>query len=151
VVSADPDTAGVIAPPPVIFAAALFAGWLIGWLVGPGGSPGFLRLPFRSWLGAILVLLSVALAGAAVVTMRRARTAVDPYRPSTALVIAGPYRYSRNPIYVGLMIFSLGVALLAGSIWMALLIIPAVVVLRLGVVAREEAYLGRKFGEEYQR
>jgi protein-S-isoprenylcysteine O-methyltransferase Ste14 len=142
-----PDTAGVIAPPPVIFAVALLLGWLIGWAV----PLPFLPPALAAWLGTILVVIALALAGAGTWTMRRARTAVDPYHPSTALVRTGPFKYSRNPLYVALTMLSLAVALFAGSLWMALLVIPALVVLRFGVVAREEAYLGRKFGDEYRR
>lgn len=144
---ARPDTAGVIAPPPVIFGVALLLGWLIGWAV----KLPFLPPPFARSLGTILAALALAVAGWGAWTMRRARTAVDPYHPSTALVRTGPFRYSRNPLYVALTMLSLAVALFAGSLWMALLVIPAVIVLRFGVVAREEAYLGRKFGDDYRR
>jgi protein-S-isoprenylcysteine O-methyltransferase Ste14 len=146
-----PDTAGVIAPPPLIFAAFLLVGWLIGWIIGPAGSPAFLQAAPVAWLGALLVVLALALGGSAVLTLRRGRTSVDPYQPTTALMRAGPFKYSRNPIYVGLMLLSVGLALLAGSAWMVLLVIPAAIILRVGVVAREEVYLERKFGDEYRR
>jgi protein-S-isoprenylcysteine O-methyltransferase Ste14 len=72
-------------------------------------------------------------------------------KPTTALVTEGPFRYSRNPIYVALTLLYVGVALLINALWILLLIVPAVLVLRYGVIAREEAYLARKFGDAYRQ
>ncbi len=140
------DTPGVLAPPPLIFAAALVLGALLDRVV---------RLPILPpglavWVGAVLVAAALVLAAASVREMRRARTAVDPYKPSAALVRTGPFARSRNPIYVALFLLSLGVALLANALWCVVLLVPAVIVLRRFVVAREEAYLERRFGEEYR-
>ncbi|CAH2599731.1 Isoprenylcysteine carboxylmethyltransferase family protein [Rhodovastum atsumiense] len=140
------DTAGVIAPPPLIMAAALLGGWLLG-LVLPVPS---LPRPLAGWIGSGAILLAFALAGAAVLTMRRAGTHVDPYHPSTALVRSGPFAVSRNPIYLALILLSLGIAVLLDLAWGVLLLIPAVLVLRFGVIAREEAYLERIFGDAYR-
>jgi protein-S-isoprenylcysteine O-methyltransferase Ste14 len=72
-------------------------------------------------------------------------------KPTTALVTKGPFRYSRNPIYVALTLLYLGVALLINPLWILLLVVPAVLVLRYGVIAREEAYLTRKFDDVYRQ
>jgi protein-S-isoprenylcysteine O-methyltransferase Ste14 len=72
-------------------------------------------------------------------------------KPTTALVTEGPFRYSRNPSYVALTLLYVGVALLINALWILLLVVPALVVLRYGVIAREEAYLTRKFGEAYRQ
>jgi protein-S-isoprenylcysteine O-methyltransferase Ste14 len=72
-------------------------------------------------------------------------------KPTTALVTKGPFRYSRNPIYVALTLLYLGVALLINALWILLLVVPAVLVLRYGVIAREEAYLTRKFDDVYRQ
>jgi protein-S-isoprenylcysteine O-methyltransferase Ste14 len=72
-------------------------------------------------------------------------------KPTTALVTEGPFRYSRNPIYVALTLLYVGVALLINALWILLLVVPAVLVLRYGVIAREEAYLTRKFGDAYRQ
>jgi protein-S-isoprenylcysteine O-methyltransferase Ste14 len=72
-------------------------------------------------------------------------------QPTTALVTVGPFRYSRNPIYMALTLLDVGVALLINALWILLLVIPAVLVLRYGVIAREEAYLTRKFGDAYRQ
>jgi protein-S-isoprenylcysteine O-methyltransferase Ste14 len=70
-------------------------------------------------------------------------------KPTTALVTEGPCRYSRNPLYVALTLLYLGVAFLVNALWILLLIVPVLVVIRYGIIAREEAYLTRKFGEAY--
>ena len=141
-----PDTPGVLAPPPLIFAAALGLGWLLQRLLPQPVLPP----AFAPWAGGVLIVAALGIAGAAVEEMRRARTAVDPYSPSTALVRTGPFARSRNPIYVGLILLALGIALLANALWCALLLLPAVAVLRRFVIAREEAYLERRFGEAYR-
>jgi protein-S-isoprenylcysteine O-methyltransferase Ste14 len=141
------DTPGVLAPPPLIFAAALVVGWLIDRVLP------FPILPagVARWAGAVLAFAALAIAAAAIREMRRVRTAVDPYTPSASLVRTGPFARSRNPIYVALFLLSLGLALLANALWCVLLLLPAVLVLRRFVVAREEAYLERRFGDEYRR
>lgn len=81
----------------------------------------------------------------------RARTSPLPMRPATTLVRSGPYRWTRNPMYLGMLLLYLGVALLFDVTW-ALLLVPAVVFLvgRL-VIRREERYLEAKFGDDYRR
>lgn len=141
-----PDTAGVLAPPPLIFAIALIAGWLLDRGVPLPILPGAVA----RWAGAVLIVAALVIAAAALREMRRARTAVDPYSPTTALVRSGPFARSRNPIYVALILLSLGLALLANALWCALLLLPAVIVLRRFVIAREETYLERRFGDDYR-
>jgi len=81
---------------------------------------------------------------------RRAGTTPNPTKPTTALVLRGPYRFTRNPMYLGFAALYLGVTLLVNSLW-PLLLFPAVVGLVQGrVIAREEAYLEAKFGNEYR-
>ena len=140
------DTPGILAPPPLIFAAALLLGWLLGLVVPVPALPAAIA----PWVGLVLVIAGMAIAIAALWAFRHARTAVDPYRPSTALVRSGPFARSRNPIYIALILLSLGLALLANVLWCVLLLPPAVAVLRRGVIAREEAYLERRFGDDYR-
>ncbi len=108
---------------------------------GPGGGAA----------GAALVASAAGLAGSAIATLRRAGTEVDPGRPTTSLVVAGPYRFSRNPIYVAFTLLGLGVAALANAAWVALAVLGALLVVRRGVVEREERYLDRRFGADYGR
>ena len=75
---------------------------------------------------------------------------MHPSKPALALVDAGPFRFSRNPLYVGLTLMYAGLALLIPALWPLLLLIPVLAVLSWGVVRREERYLERKFGEGYR-
>lgn len=98
----------------------------------------------------------MALCGIAVVAwsfhaMRRSGTPVNPYKPTAAIVSDGPYRFSRNPIYVGNAIFYVGLALTINTLWLFLLLPVLIAILRFGVIAREERYLEQKFGEDYFR
>ena len=100
-------------------------------------------------IGFAVAAIGVAIAISAVVQFRRARTSVRPDRPSTAILSTGPYRYSRNPIYLGMFVVVAGLAVALDSLWQFAALAVLYRVLRWGVVAREEAYLTRKFGDAY--
>ena len=70
--------------------------------------------------------------------------------PTTAIVEAGPYRFTRNPIYLGMFLGLVGLAIGFDSLWLLATLVPFALVIRYGVVAREEAYLERKFGDAYR-
>jgi protein-S-isoprenylcysteine O-methyltransferase Ste14 len=140
------DTAGVVIRPPVLFLICLVAGLLLEWVLPPAR----FESPWLWALGLVLIAGGAALVITAAQYFRRAGTSVPTWRPTTALVPTGPYRFTRNPIYIGLSAIYLGIAALAGSLWIALLVVPALLVLHFGVVLREEAYLERRFGEEYR-
>jgi protein-S-isoprenylcysteine O-methyltransferase Ste14 len=140
-----PDNAGVVAPPPLIYAGALVAGLLAKALF----PVGFLPATVERALGLPLIGSGLVLVLASLRTMHRAGTDVRPDKPTTSLVIEGPYRYTRNPIYLGLTLVYGGIAALANSLWAALLLPFVLVVMRRGVIDREEHYLERLFGEEY--
>ena len=81
--------------------------------------------------------------------MRLAETTASPYKATSQLTTAGPFRYSRNPIYVAMTAAYLGIALLANSIWLLLLLVPLLLVMQFGVIHREERHLAARFGEAY--
>lgn len=138
------DTAGVIAPPPLIYLLPLVAGLLLDRWAPIGGVPSG---PAR--LVGTLCLAGFAIAVFALVAFRRAGTRPEPWKPTTALVTAGPYRFTRNPMYLGFTLLYLGLALWFGGYW-TLLLLPLVLLLMVrGVIQREEAYLSRLFGAEY--
>ncbi len=139
------DVAGVPVPPPLIFVAGLAAGG-VAELVRSTSGPAW---PISATIGAVGVLAWLALDGMASLRFKRAGTPVIPFKPTTALVVDGPYRMSRNPIYLGMAALYVGLAFLLGLMW-ALLFLPFVLVAidRL-IIAREEPYLERKFGQEY--
>lgn len=95
-------------------------------------------------------ILGRAAIGAALRAFRAAGTHVEVYLPATALVTTGPYRLTRNPIYLGMTCAYLGAGLIAGSLWIVVLVIPVLGIIHFGVVLREEEYLSGKFGDRYQ-
>ncbi len=144
------DYADVAVKPPILFAGALLLGGVLSWLmpIGPGlGSANWRALA----AGGALALVGLAIGGLAVRQFRSAGTSVVPGEPSTVLLESGPYRYTRNPIYIGFILIYFGVAIMATSAWMLLLLVPVLIVLQRGVVEREEAYLIEKFGEAYRK
>jgi len=143
------DNPGVIAPPPLLFGGALALGLALdfGLVRVSTGLPSPLRLVAAA---ALLAAAAVLLAGA-LVRFHRAGTAVEPWRPSTALVTDGVYRFTRNPIYLALAFLYGALALAADSAVSLLLLPPLLAVMQAGVIAREERYLEAKFGEEYRR
>ncbi|MGH6951475.1 MAG: methyltransferase family protein [Vitreimonas sp.] len=143
-----PDTAGVVAPPPLIALAAIACAALLEWLAPIGWIAG--APPFARWLvGGALVLGAISLIAAAILRFTRAGTAVQTHAPSTALVTSGVYGVMRNPIYVGFFCLLLGIALLAAWDWLVLLAFIVMGIIHWGVVRREERYLSAKFGEAY--
>ncbi|HEU4570043.1 MAG TPA: isoprenylcysteine carboxylmethyltransferase family protein [Gemmatimonadales bacterium] len=139
------DIPRVAAPPPLLYGVPLLAG-----LAAEHFHPApFLPPRLTAPLGLGLVLVGM-IGFAAIAAFRRAHTSPNPWRPSAALVTGGPYRLTRNPMYVGLTALSLGVTCWVNS-WWPLLPLPVVlVVMDLGVIRREEAYLERTFGEAYR-
>ncbi len=145
------DTAGVIAPPPLIALAALVAGVAADWLWPLNVLGSTLGWPMRIAIGVPLVLGGGVLAVAAERAFKRVGTNVPPWRPALALATSGPYAYIRNPMYVGLILLLAGIAAALASDWLVILLVPTALVLHFGVVRREERYLEAKFGEDYRR
>lgn len=141
------DTPGIIAPPPLIYAAGL-AGGLLFHAALPLHVPSS---TFAAVLGLCLIGTGVLLAAAGFRAMSRVGTHVDPFKPTTALATDGPFRFTRNPLYLSLTLLYGGIALFANLPW-AILFLPIVLlIMRRGVINREERYLEQKFGEAYLR
>jgi protein-S-isoprenylcysteine O-methyltransferase Ste14 len=140
------DRPNVVVHPPIALALALLAGFALQWLY-----PVFFlaNSPARSWIGGFIFALGFALALWAVITFRKAGTPIPTFRPTSAIVSEGPYRYSRNPIYVGMFLGLAGLAIGYNNLWLLLMLAPFALVIRYGVVAREEEYLAQKFGASY--
>ena len=140
------DSPGVIAFPPLIYGGTLLVGLLLHVLVPIGRLPA---LPARL-SGAILFLGSGALAAWAQNAMRRAGTNIRPDQPSTTIVIDGPFRFTRNPLYMAATGLYAGAALLIDAVWPLVLLAPMLMIIEWGVVHREERYLEAKFGDTYR-
>ena len=140
------DNPGTIVRPPIALLIAFVAGLVLEWLQPLPFVPS--RLPLI-WIGALLFVAGFALLIWAFRSFREAGTNVQTSEPTTAIVERGPYGFSRNPIYVGMFLALSGLAVGINSLWVLAMLVPFYLVIRYGVVAREEAYLERKFGGVY--
>ena len=147
------ETAGVVVRPPLLAVGALGLALMIDALRPlPLASAGVVLDPvLRLALGAAVIGLGLLLAGWAVGRFRAAGTDVPTWKPSSALVEQGPYRWSRNPIYAGMLAILAGLGVMINSLWLLGMLLPVWAVLRYGVIAREERYLERLFGADYRR
>lgn len=141
----DKRGAGVRFPPPLIVLALVAGGYLLHRL-----------LPFpvgdASWrwiVGAGSIALGLAIILTALLQFKRAQTPVEPWQPTTTIIRHGPYRYSRNPIYLAFCIATVGIGLCLNSWWIIAALLPLVYLLQRLVIRREEAYLEARFGQAY--
>ncbi len=142
------DKPGVIAPPPLIYAGGLAAGLLLHRLLPVKillRSPRSIPLT----LGSASISLALTLLISGFRQMRNANTNVNPEHPATTIVTEGPFRFTRNPLYLGLALLYTGISLIVNSLWPLLLLPTVLLLMRIGVIAREERYLERKFGTQY--
>ena len=137
----DDDNPRVFVPPPLIFGGLIVVGLLID---GERGVPGTMQLS-----AVVLVLIGLALIALALGLFRISKTRAEPWQPTRALVARGIYRFTRNPMYLGMAIISLALALLFASVFAAILTLVATIIIDRAVIKREEAYLARRFGEDY--
>ena len=141
------DRSNAVVRPPVALALAFLVGLAADWLYPlpfvPRAVPGV-------WTGVAVFASGVALVAWAFATMRRVGTRVETVEPTTVIVTSGPYRYTRNPIYIGMFLGLIGLAIGFDSLWIAIALVPFYLVIRYGVIGREEAYLDRKFGDVYR-
>jgi protein-S-isoprenylcysteine O-methyltransferase Ste14 len=139
------DRADVAVFPPALVGGSVLLGFVLQRVAPEPVLPkGVARV-----LGVALTASAVAVVCAAFRELRKARTTIDVREPTTAVVTTGIYAYTRNPIYLGMILMHLGIGSLRNSRWHWLLAIPTAAALQAGVIAREEAYLERKFGGEY--
>ena len=139
------DVPGVIIFPPILFFSALWLGIVLQylWPLHLG-----LALPWRG-LGGLLVIMGGVTAIGAIRSMRSAGTNVHPGKPTTAIVEVGPYRFTRNPIYLANTGLYVGLTVLFNALWPLLTLVPFFLLLHWGVVLREERYLEARFGDAY--
>jgi protein-S-isoprenylcysteine O-methyltransferase Ste14 len=143
------DTPNVRFPPPTLYLAGFLIGYLLHRTVG-GDDVAPERRDAVWTAGVVVIAAGVALIAWAVTWFRRRRTTLIPMRASAAMVDEGPYRFTRNPMYVGLSAIYTGATLMAGYLW-PLAALPLVLVgVRWLIVEREERYLERRFGDDYR-
>jgi protein-S-isoprenylcysteine O-methyltransferase Ste14 len=148
----DNGTAGVIARPPLLFLAALLLGFVLDHLLRlpfPISRPG-LAHGISAAIAAVMIVVGLGLVAGGIRNLARAGTPVPTNQPTRALVTSGVHGRTRNPIYLGLFLFYVGIGTAVRSPWILTLTVPLAILIRFGVVAREEAYLERRFGGSYR-
>lgn len=143
------DSPNAIPWPPLVYTNALLAAWTLervqpwGWL-----EAGLATLP--RGIGGTLFVVGLAVDLWAIFTLRRHRTTVLPHAGATALVTTGPYRFSRNPIYLGNTLALAGLALMLRWGWLLLLVPVTIAAVGWLAISREEAHLARRFPVEWR-
>lgn len=138
------ESAGVRFPPPLLFVTALAAGGLLDRAAPLAGGYSNARP-----IGIALVAAGLALDAWSLATLRRARTTILPWGRADALVTSGPFRFTRNPIYLGYALETAGLALAMGSWWTWIFLAAGIHAATTLVIAREERHLRARFGEAY--
>ena len=140
------DNPGIVIPPPIYVALVIGLAYLLGYL-----------LPLQMAYGTVIIWTGYAMVGLAIVILflcawqfYRHETDIRPHKPDSSMIIKGPYRFSRNPIYLSFLLFQLGYGLIMQHGWILVTLPLSYIILRFYVIANEEAYLLRRFGEEYQ-
>lgn len=141
------DNPGVVAPPPSIYLGGMILGLGLNYFFP--AALWFVPRMVAGVLGIILIAFAGFLIVAAFRAFSAAKTNVEPWKPTTAIVDTSVYGFSRNPIYLAMTLLYAGAALLLNSLWVLLFLAPVLMLINFGVIAREEKYLAEKFGDEY--
>jgi protein-S-isoprenylcysteine O-methyltransferase Ste14 len=145
------DTARVIAPAPLIVLGVVLIGLALDRLFPIGVAGAVFPRSARATIGGALVVAAAWPMARALWRFRLAGTHAEPWKPTTALVIRGIYKRTRNPMYQAFGLFALGLAFAFASDWTFLLLPLGVLIIHFGVVRREERYLAAKFGDPYRQ
>lgn len=143
-------TADVRFPPPLIPLVAIGSGIVLQWL-GPAILMPLANLLIWRSVGGFLCLIGLGMNVLAVYEFKRTRQNPSPRTPTPELVMRGPYRISRNPMYLGLGLFQIGLGLLLNNLWVSLLTFPAWIAVQYIAIIPEEAYLEQRFGDQYRQ
>ena len=140
------DNPGVWFPPPLWYALAV----LIGVLLDRRWPLPLAAGPLTTIAGAFFVVGWIALSFPSIGRFRRSKTSIVPIRPAEALVLSGPYHYTRNPMYVSLALLTIACGLFLTTWWPLVLLVPTLAIVQQFVILPEERYLRRRFGDEYE-
>jgi protein-S-isoprenylcysteine O-methyltransferase Ste14 len=142
------DRAGVIVPPPLIYLSGILIGLAFNrwWWPCP-----IFGLTEWHWSGLVLVVAGMALVIAGRRALLAAETSINPFKPTMSIVTAGPYRFTRNPLYLGVTLIYCGLTLIINTWWCFVFLVPVLLLIHVGVVTREERYLEHKFGDSYRQ
>jgi protein-S-isoprenylcysteine O-methyltransferase Ste14 len=141
------DAPNVRIIPPLVYLVGVVIGSLVNIWLPTKVVPG----PVAWVIGGVLMLCGAVLAASAIFTFRSVSTTVRPDRAASRLVIAGPYKITRNPMYLGLASVYLGIAIAEQSLWTFILLPVVLTIILRRAIKPEEAFLERRFGEDYTR
>ena len=141
------DHPNVVAFPGILYAAAFAIAFALNlaWPIPVAPEP------YSRWVGMALCIAGAALILWGIAAMRQAKTNIYPALPATSLVMTGPFRFTRNPLYVALAILFVGLAFEVNMAWGFAVLVPLLLVMHYGVILREERYLESKFGDAYRQ
>lgn len=142
------DSPGVIAPPPLVFLSGLLLGGMVQWFFPLHIFPEKYSFIARI-LGVVLIIFGLGIILTAKTKMQKAKTNIEPWKPTNAIISDGIYSYSRNPIYMAMILIYLGITLIFNAIWFLPFLVLVLIAMQYGVILREERYLEKKFGAEY--
>lgn len=139
------DNPGVVFPPPFIFLGWLAAGFAVDYFL----PAPLLRDSVQYSAGGVAIALSLGLFISAIRQFRKHGTNLRPDKPDTAILSEGPYRLTRNPIYLAMALLFTGISIAADAPWVLAMLLPVLLIMNFLVIPREERYLERAFGDEY--
>ncbi len=142
----DKDSSGAPAPPPIVYFVCLVVGLGLDYLWPLPFLPPWIQYS----VGFTVIASSFLLFGLVLREFSKFETSIDPYKPTTEIISTGPFGYSRNPVYVSMTMLIFGIAIAVDGLFILVMAIPAVLIIHYFVVLREETYLERKFGKDYQ-
>ncbi len=143
----DKDSPGVLVPPPIVYFVCLMIGLGLDTL----WPLPFLAQTLQFAVGFTIIAVSILLFGLVLRVFSKSKTSIDHRKPTTEIITAGPFAYSRNPVYLSMTMLFIGVAVTVDGLWILVMAVPAVVIIHYVVILREEAFLERAFGDEYRR
>jgi protein-S-isoprenylcysteine O-methyltransferase Ste14 len=135
-------------PPPLVFLSCILLGVAFEYVVVPAPAP--VGRVISAIGGLLLLMVGLGFIASARILFKRTGQSPVPWKPSPALILKGPYRFTRNPMYLGVTLFELGLGLALNNLWISLFAVPALVTVHFIAVLPEERYLSEKFGESYK-
>jgi protein-S-isoprenylcysteine O-methyltransferase Ste14 len=135
-------------PPPLIFLGCILLGVACEYVVAPAPVP--VARAISTIVGLFVLMAGFGFIASARILFSRTGQNPIPWKPSPALILKGPYRFTRNPMYLGVTLFELGLGLTVNNLWISLFAVPALVTVHFIAVLPEEKYLSEKFGESYK-
>lgn len=135
-------------PPPLVFLGSILLGLGFEYVVVPAPVP--VGRAISAFGGLFVVVAGLGFIASARTLFKRTGQSPIPWKPSPALILKGPYRFTRNPMYLGITLFELGLGLALNNLWISMLAVPALLAVHFIAVLPEERYLSEKFGESYK-